>query len=120
MKLQALIAELENLISDFNETYNEVPNLGDKISEKVDEMDTEMSKNEIIIPDELYGRISEFVKYCFEIAKLAFSDPSIINREFKKDFIKRQIDLNDDFREYLGIETLSKENRKIISDKFGN
>ena len=118
MKFQKLVADLDDLVTDINEDYADANSITDKIIETVEELDIETTRNEIIIPDELYGQIHKFLKQCREISSLATKDPLKINAAYKDAFIERQVVFNEDLREFIGIEKLCSENRGLVGNKL--
>lgn len=118
IQLQNLIADLENIITDLNMEYTNSDKIIEEIIKNVEHIDIEISRNELIIPDVLYSQIYGFLKHCREISRFAISAPAKITEEYKDEFIVKLVDLNDIFREYIGIEKLSKENRDLVGNKL--
>ena len=82
-----------------------------------DEIDLEISRNEIIIPDEIYGPINEFSIYCHDISILTYQEPEKINKLLLTEFVNKNLDLIEFIRNYMGIEKLSAENRNLLRNK---
>lgn len=120
MQLTALIAELEDKIVDINQSYSNQNMLTDRIDNLTNELDLLVTKNELIIPDAIYFKIDDFVKDSHKLSQLFYKTPDAINESFKNNFYNKISNLTEDIRDYLGIETISEENRKLVKGKVLN
>jgi hypothetical protein len=115
MKLQTKYTVLINEIYGINNPSNNLEESKEIISDILDEIDDLISDNEMIIPDELYNQIDDFQSYCNSIFTDITKQPELITREEKRNLIKTNTDLIDSFRNYIGVEKLSKENRDLVA-----
>jgi hypothetical protein len=117
MNLQSLIAVFEDLVYDLNESHIYQDACQEQIFVLANDIDMLISKNELIIPDSLYGKLSDYSGLCHKIYSLSKKEPIKIDKIFKSELVRKNIDLLDDIREYIGIEQLSEENRKLVRGK---
>lgn len=120
MQLQGLIAEFEDAVSDMNENHTKLDYSQEQIFKLANAIDMLSSKNELIIPDSLYNKISDYSSFCHKITSMAYKEPSSINKPFKSELIDLNLTILDDLRDYIGIEHLSEENRKLVRGKVLN
>ena len=114
MNLQGLIAEFEDAVSDMNENYSKLEDTQERIFKLSNDIDMLSSKHELIIPDSMYLKISNYSSYCHEIYSLSLKTPAKIDKQFKEELIDANLTILDDLRDYIGIEHLSEENRKLV------
>jgi hypothetical protein len=120
MQLQGLIAEFEDAVSDMNENHTKLDYSQEQIFKLANAIDMLSSKNELIIPDSLYNKISDYSSFCHKISSMAYKEPPKINKPFKSELIDLNLTILDDLRDYIGIEHLSEENRKLVRGKVLN
>lgn len=120
MQLQSIIAEFEDNVIDFNESHSDIKVTREKIYKLSNEIDLLITKNELIIPDDLFSEISKYSIDCHKLSSLSYGEPFKINKEIKNVMMKKNVSLLDDIREYIGIERLSEENRKLVGGKYKN
>ncbi len=118
MQLSALIAELEDKIVDINQTYSDQNTLANNIHDLSNELDLLVTKNELIIPDAIYFKIDAFIKESHKLSQLFYKTPESITELFKSNFYTKISNLTEDIRDYLGIEIISEENRKLVKGKL--
>lgn len=120
MQLQGLISEFEDAVSDMNEEHSKLDEVQEKIYNLSYTIDMLSSKNELIIPDSLYNKISDYSSFCHKTSSITSREPLKIDKQFKSDLIDRNVNLLDDLREYIGIEHLSEENKNLVKGKVND
>lgn len=116
MQLCELIAEIEdNFFNIYDRDNSESIKKITALSENIDLL---VTKNELIIPNDLYFKINECVVYYYKNVSISKSSPDKINDEIKKEFSGKCSDLIMDIREYIGMEHLSEENRKLVKGRI--
>ncbi|MCW3076815.1 MAG: hypothetical protein JWO32_1424 [Bacteroidetes bacterium] len=118
VQLFALIALVEHAITDCSEGYSESAIAHKNLLTYTHQMDLLVTKNEFIIPDHLYKPIYDFTKHCWNTVGISKNNSSSINRDYDLQFSNLTVDLQEVIREYLGIDKLSSENKKLVYSKF--
>ncbi len=109
MQLCGSIAEMEEKFFDINMRYANNTDLIDKVNDHANDIDMLVNKNELIIPHELYSKISECVKFYLNVSSLSYKDIDKINQELKEEFLNKNTSLIMDIGDYIGLEHLSKK-----------
>ncbi len=115
MKLQSKYTVFINEVYGINSPSNNLEESKEIISDILDEIDDLVSDNEIIISDELYNQIDDFQSYCNSTFTDITKQPELFSREKKRELMNLNTDLIESFRNYIGIEKLSKENRDLVA-----
>ncbi len=117
-ELMPLIIEIEDTVDDWFMAYVQKDNEEEysyrlKFLDKIIELSTLKSVNAIFIPDEMDNEFSAFSKVCQSMKT------KILNQEMKYDDITMFGDsifnLEDSIRDHIGLEKLSRENRRLVS-----
>lgn len=116
--LCSLIAEIEDKFFDINTSYGNNAALIDKVNDLSSDIDMLTTKNELIIPDKLYSKINDCATYYHKISSLSYKTPDKINQELKEEFLSKGTSLIMDIGDYIGLEHMSEENRKLVKGKL--
>lgn len=113
-KMNALITEQAyNLASpnfDSSSTLNELEKL-------IDKFNILFEGSEILVPPTLYSHFDDFINYINQVLKEYDKDESSYTKEKLTKITRLIIDINDGMKDYLGLEKLSDENRKLVRVK---
>lgn len=131
-KLFSLIIDLEDLIDDWRVIRHETANLREfeihkelnDINEQIEivqtKLGTELSKAQLLLPEDVSKAFFELEKYFFGINRTSFTwkeDPRNIEANKLSDQIFK---LEDSIRKYIGLEKLSQENRSLVKSAREN
>lgn len=109
-KMNALITEQAyNLASpnfDSSSTLNELEKL-------IDKFNILFEGCEILVPPTLYSYFDSFINHINQVLKDYYKDESSYTKEKRTETTRLIIDINDGMKDYLGLEKLSDENRKL-------
>ena len=101
-----LVGPESNRLKAFNEL--------DKI---IDNFNTLFESSEILLPDILYIHIDDFINYMNQILIEHHKNESSYTSETLTKISRSIVDINFDMADYLGLEKLSDENRKLARGK---
>jgi chromosome segregation ATPase len=95
---------------DFLES--EIEEIEEEIDELSTELDIELSKAQLLLPDEMSEKFGNFMKAYRKIELK--KDKLKLKEEDLSKFSDSILDLEDAIREFIGLEKLSRDNRLII------
>jgi len=111
------IIDVEEKMSDWQlekETYNnkkEIERIEDEMFEASEKLQIYLLKVEIYIPEEIHDKFGDFLNY-INIMKAMVFNKKIADIDVTK-LSNKVWDLQQEIREFIGLESLSKENRKL-------
>jgi hypothetical protein len=104
--------EKESDLFEIKELEEEIEELEEDIEDLSDELDMKLSKAQLLLPDEMAEQFDNFMKYFNKI------DWRTLKKSLKgldlKEFGHQVFELEDSIREHIGLEKLSKANRKVM------
>lgn len=113
------------LCKEFTELNNLIPSLFTKneefhkevlkqFFEKASMIDELFESHNYIIPNDHYLLISKTMSEVYKILSIEFKKDEIFKREIYENYKKVYSILEDEIREFIGVDYLSEENRKLI------
>jgi hypothetical protein len=117
LNLQTLFARLQNSVSLINQSFANQAQTNEDIFNLTNQIDDLVDFNELIIPDSLYDKIDEFNGFCNDLCVQCNKNPELIDKELKRKFIVKNVDLFLSIRDFLGVDKLSKENVSLLNAK---
>ncbi len=113
MKMNEFVALINHELDEFNQEASNNEESLDVIYELIEGLDLHVSKNEMIIPDELYKDIYKYVTALYDLLSEMIKDHSFLDKDNGNDVLDLDIDLQMDIINYLGLEKLSRENMEL-------
>lgn len=118
MEFSEKAALIDTLLTNLNTKYSNNKETTQHLFNQIQGVDHILTKSEIIIPDDLYKSFNEFMNYCNDrIIQIMEKPEEFLNNE-KKEFIKRIFDFEMEIRDYIAIDKLSEENRKLAKNRI--
>lgn len=108
------ISILENIVEDLNREWSDNKQLSQAFMNEMNALDEIQSSNSILLPHNLYLAMNEFSKFLYSYSKNVFAEPDKITSDEKKKFSHAVFELEEKFREHIGLDELTEENRRII------
>lgn len=81
---------------------------------RIHQLDILFSGSDILVPNDLYNLMSRSVGDCYKFHALLLQKGEAVTEAEMDSFIDRFFDTEDEVREFIGVDKLSKENRKLI------
>jgi hypothetical protein len=117
MELQSHLTEIESKANDLFIDTDEFFTLRDEFDDLTSLLDKLVDKNELIIPDSLYTKINSVCTDYLKFSGELYSNPSVLSKGKLQHFFDIDFNLVEDIREYIGLEHLSNENRKLVNGR---
>ena len=112
LKLGKEFTELNNELYSYTNNIDLNKTVSERYLKGIDQIDSMFESHNYIIPNELYLLISKTISLAF---KLTYYNPySELDKKAKEIFDEAYSRMEDEIREFIGVDYLSEENRKLI------
>jgi hypothetical protein len=118
LELRQELAKLEVSLEGLNKPWADNKLVAQNVIACLNKLDElELSKN-ILLPDNLYLSTTKFITTAFKFANKVIQNPSLITKEEEKSFMNEILALEEEFREHIGLDKLTEENRRVTDRRF--